>query len=180
MLGTTPLPEVPKEGWGCRPTTAWLTASYWSSTQGCRCHAFVFKARETPSTSGFGSQTAALVPTYSSAQNEGNNIIDHSLQPRSQLPLISHDIAFDQIPSVHAKLWLNVSETNRTKIKNGEFIELANILENKNAQRDEKPLIVIDGIIATKEKQKKQHYHHWKMDWCFRLLYEYISVSSPC
>lgn len=111
-------------------------------------------SRETPSTSGFGSQTAALIPTYSSAQNEGNNIIDHSLQPRSQLPLISHDIAIDQIPSVHAKLGLNVSETNRTKIKNGEFIELANLLENKSAQRDEKPLIVIDGIIATKEKPK--------------------------
>lgn len=163
------------EGWGCRATTAWPTASCWSSTQGCRCHAFV--SRETPSNSGFGSQTAAPVPTYSYTQNEGNNIIDDFLQPRSQLPLISHDIANDQIPSIHAKLGLHVSETNRTIIKNGEFIEHVNLLENKSAQRDEKTL---SHRWHYRHKRKTKNSINTIEKWIDAfVIYEYISVSFP-
>lgn len=84
-------------------------------------------------------------------------------QPPVALP-ISHSAPIEginssntdiyQVPSVHAKLGLNVSEANKSKIKNGQFVEFEHLLETKTSQTDEKTLVVVNGSIVTKEKQK--------------------------
>lgn len=58
-----------------------------------------------------------------------------------------------QITSAHAKLGLHVSETHKSKIKNGEYMDIASLLDSKCLQSSEKSLVLINGVISTKEKK---------------------------
>lgn len=68
---------------------------------------------------------------------------------------IEADQNIEQIPSIHASLGFNVSQVNKTKIINGQYVDLANLLDNTHEQNNEKQIIMIDGVLSTKEKSKQ-------------------------
>jgi orotate phosphoribosyltransferase-like protein len=56
---------------------------------------------------------------------------------------------------VHSFLGSHVSQTNRTKIVSGQYIDLAILSENTNSENNDKQVVLIDGVLSTKEKIKR-------------------------
>lgn len=68
----------------------------------------------------------------------------------------TENIQITQVPSVHAKLGLNVTPAIKNKIINGEYVDLANLIDASHATlKDEKTIVMIDGVLTTKEKPKQ-------------------------
>lgn len=79
-----------------------------------------------------------------------NTGISHQLTPTFTSPNI------EPIPSIHAALGAHVSQTNKNKILNGEFIDLAHLLENTTiSESQEKQVVMIDGVLSTRDKTKQ-------------------------
>jgi orotate phosphoribosyltransferase-like protein len=56
---------------------------------------------------------------------------------------------------VHSFLGSHVSQTNRTKIVSGQYIDLTILSENTNSENNDKQVVLIDGVLSTKEKNKQ-------------------------
>jgi hypothetical protein len=60
------------------------------------------------------------------------------------------------VPSIHATLGAHVSQTHKNKIINGEYIDLALLLENTTiSEKQEKQIVIINGVLSTRDKTKK-------------------------
>lgn len=61
-----------------------------------------------------------------------------------------------QIPSIHSALGSHVSQSNKNKIINGEYLDLSQLLENtvKN-ERQENQIVMVDGVLTAKERSKR-------------------------
>ena len=60
------------------------------------------------------------------------------------------------VPSIHATLGAHVSQTHKNKIINGEYIDLALLLENTTiSEKQEKQVVIIDGVLSTRDKTKQ-------------------------
>ena len=60
------------------------------------------------------------------------------------------------VPSIHATLGAHVSQTHKNKIINGEYIDLALLLENTTiSEKQEKQIVIIDGVLSTRDKTKQ-------------------------
>ena len=59
------------------------------------------------------------------------------------------------VPSIHATLGDHVSQTHKNKIINGEYIDLA-LLENTTiSEKQEKQVVIIDGVLPMRDKTKQ-------------------------
>ena len=67
-----------------------------------------------------------------------------------QLRFETNDVHIVQ--SVHSFLGSRVSQTNRTKIVSGQYIDLAILSENTHSENNDKQVVLIDGVLSTKEK----------------------------
>jgi hypothetical protein len=60
------------------------------------------------------------------------------------------------VPSIHATLGAHVSQTHKNKIINGEYIDLALLLENTTiSEKQEKQIVINDGVLSTRDKTKQ-------------------------
>jgi len=98
-----------------------------------------------PVLSAGGSPTrVAPVSLCSSSVNEGTvNSMSNS------------NISFTPILSIRSQISSHVSVANINKITNGEYVELGQLLQNPNTEKQEKQLILIDGMLQTKERAKQ-------------------------
>lgn len=90
-----------------------------------------------------------------------------------------NDPQIQQVSSIHARLGLNVSQGTKNKITNGEYVELSNLLDsncNHPSVKEEKTVVMIDGILTTKEKPKQLINSIEKWTDCF-LVYISIYIS---
>ena len=91
-----------------------------------------------PSTS-----TVRTLPTTSSTETSG--IHQHTVSTQNTIP----------IASIHSALGSHVSQTNKNKITNGEYIDLSQLLENTiKHEKQENQIVMIDGVLTTKQKSK--------------------------
>lgn len=74
------------------------------------------------------------------------------INPNDQLSFETNDVHIVQ--SVHSFLGSHVSQTNRTNILSGEYLDLAILSENTNSENNDKQVVLIDGVLSTKEKTK--------------------------
>ena len=70
------------------------------------------------------------------------------INPNDYLRFETNDVHIVQ--SVHSFLGSHVSQTNRTKIVSGQYIDLAILSENTNSENNDKQIVLIDN------KRKKQ------------------------
>ena len=75
------------------------------------------------------------------------------INPNDYLRFETNDVHIVQ--SVHSFLGSHVSQTNRTKIVSGQYIDLAILSENTNSESNDKQVELIDGVLSTKEKTKQ-------------------------
>ena len=75
------------------------------------------------------------------------------INPNDYLRFETNDVHIVQ--SVHSFLGSHVSQTNRTKIVSGQYIDLAILSENTNSENNDKQVVLIDGVLSTKEKTKQ-------------------------
>ena len=75
------------------------------------------------------------------------------INPNDQLRFETNDVHIVQ--SVHSFLRSPVSQTNRTTIVSGQYIDLAMLSENTNSENNDKQVVLIDGVLSTKEKNKQ-------------------------
>ena len=75
------------------------------------------------------------------------------INPNDYLRFETNDVHIAQ--SVHSFLGSHVSQTNRTKIVSGQYIDLAILSENTNSENNDKQVVLIDGVLSTKEKTKQ-------------------------
>ena len=75
------------------------------------------------------------------------------INPNDYLRFETNDVHIVQ--SVHSFLGSHVSQTNRTKIVSGQYINLAILSENTNSENNDKQVVLIDGVLSTKEKNKQ-------------------------
>ena len=60
------------------------------------------------------------------------------------------------VPSIHATLGAHVSQTHKNKIINGEYIDLALLLENTTiSAKQEKQVVITNGVLSTRDKTKQ-------------------------
>jgi hypothetical protein len=60
------------------------------------------------------------------------------------------------VPSIHATLGAHVSQTHKNKIINGEYIDLALLLENTTiSAKQDKQVVITDGVLSTRDKTKQ-------------------------
>ena len=64
------------------------------------------------------------------------------------------------VQSVHSFLGSRVSQTNRTKIVSGQYIDLAILSENTNSENNDKQVVLIDGVLSTKEKKQANNTYN--------------------
>ena len=80
---------------------------------------------------------ARTVPTISNTETSGIN---------------QHTIP---IASIHSALGSHVSQSNKNKIINGEYIDLSQLLENTiKHEKQENQIVMVDGVLTTKAKSK--------------------------
>lgn len=65
------------------------------------------------------------------------------INPNDQLSFETNDVHIVQ--SVHSFLGSHVSQTNRTKILSGQYLDLAILSENTNSENNDKQVVLIDG-----------------------------------
>ena len=108
-------------------------------------------------------------------------------QPLQQLPTVrteSTGIMQSQtpapdiipVPSIHTTLGAHVSEANKSKIINGSYLDLALLLDS-NSDKQEKQVILVDGVLVTKEKPKQNISNIEKWTDAF-LVYSSIYLSA--
>ena len=82
------------------------------------------------------------------------------------------------VQSVHSFLGSHVSQTNRTKIVSGQYTDLAILSENTNSENNDKQIVLIDGVLSTKEKTK-QTIHTIEKWTCIYCIHKHIYICSP-
>ena len=80
------------------------------------------------------------------------------INPNDYLRFETYDVHIVQ--SVHSFLGSHVSQTNRTKIVGGQYIDLAMLSENTNSENNDKQVVLIDGVLSTKEKNQANNTYN--------------------
>jgi hypothetical protein len=96
------------------------------------------------------------------------------INPNDYLRFETNDVHIVQ--SVHSFLGSHVSQTNRTKIVSGQYIDLAILSENTNSENNDKQVVLIDGVLSTQEKTKQTTHTIEKWTDAFIV---YISIYTP-
>jgi azurin len=72
------------------------------------------------------------------------------INPNDHLRFETNDVHIVQ--SVHSFLGSHVSQTNRTKIVSGQYIDLTILLKNTNSENNDKQVVLIDGVLSRKNQ----------------------------
>ena len=84
------------------------------------------------------------------------------------------------VPSIYSSLGAHVSATTKNKIINGEYVDLAQLLENTSkSDKQEKQIVLLDGVLLTKEKTKQNIVNIEKWTDAFLVFASIYTAAHP-
>lgn len=105
----------------------------------------------TPVDGGAPSSIPPYVPTASSGLSSN---IEGTVQNNEIALQYPPCIDITPVTSIHSNIGSHVSIANKNKILNGEYIDLAQLLDNNKVETQEKQIVLINGMLQTKENSK--------------------------